>query len=84
MKEELIDDDVDLVTLAEKCDNLSGSDLKELCRFAALNRFISNMKDENKENKKFEQFANEYDDNDEDYDKYKKIRIIDLKLHLID
>ena len=38
-------DDVNIEDLSVKAEDFSGSDLKELCRCAAMNRFITNLKE---------------------------------------
>ncbi len=46
MKNEYLDDDVKIEDLATRSTEFSGSDLKELCRCAAMNSFIRHVKDE--------------------------------------
>lgn len=44
LKDENLDEDVDLEGISRRTDGFSGSDLHELCRCAAMNRFIEILK----------------------------------------
>ncbi len=46
LKNEELDDDVHIEDLAARSVDFSGSDLKELCRCAAMNSFVRHIKNE--------------------------------------
>ena len=44
LKNETLDNDVNIHDIGKQAEGLSGSDLKELCRSAAMNAFVRNMR----------------------------------------
>lgn len=84
LQNESLEDDIKIEEIAMQAVEYSGSDLKELCRAAAMNRFIETMKNKNSLKLDYNNETSELNEDEEEEDENNldsvKLRKVDFEV----